>query len=86
MHWGTTLAVYFTVWWTVLFAVLPWGAGAPAEIEPGMATSAPAKPRLALKFAITSVLALVITAAIWLVARSDLVSFREMAALSGVGP
>jgi predicted secreted protein len=79
MHWVTTLAVYFTVWWTVLFAVLPWGAQAPAVVEPGMATSAPAKPRLRMKFAITSLLALVITAAIWLVADSGLISFREMA-------
>src|SRR3712207_9202750 len=25
MHWATGLAVYFTIWWTVLFAVLPFG-------------------------------------------------------------
>ncbi len=48
-----------------------------------MATSAPARPRLLLKFAITSVLALVITAAIWLVAESGLISFREMAREGG---
>jgi predicted secreted protein len=83
MHWVTTLAIYFTVWWTVLFVVLPWGAQAPAEVEPGMAASAPAKPRLMLKFAITSVLALIITLALWLVAESGLVSFREMAREGG---
>jgi predicted secreted protein len=48
-----------------------------------MAASAPAKPRLMLTFAITSVLALIITGALWLVAESGLVSFREMAREGG---
>ncbi|HEY8579285.1 MAG TPA: DUF1467 family protein [Beijerinckiaceae bacterium] len=45
-------AIYFTMWWTVLFAILPWGVrslheegGAPAGADPG----APVAPRLALK-------------------------------------
>ena len=25
MTWAFGLAVYFTIWWVVLFAVLPWG-------------------------------------------------------------
>lgn len=79
MHWATTLAVFFTVWWTVLFAVLPWGARPPEAPEEGHAPSAPARPRLALKFAATTVLAALITAGIWGVAESGLVSFREMA-------
>jgi predicted secreted protein len=45
------IAVYFVVWWTSLFAILPLGArGAePAEAVPGADASAPALPRLAEK-------------------------------------
>ena len=43
--------VFAVVWWLVLFMVLPFGAAPPDEVEPGMATSAPAKPRLAVKMA-----------------------------------
>ncbi len=46
------IAVYFTIWWTVLFAILPFGVrslheegGAPAGSDPG----APVKPRLLAK-------------------------------------
>jgi len=74
----TTAAVFFTVWWTVLFAVLPWGVRTPAQTEPGMADSAPEKPKLLLKFAVTTALSAAITLAIWLVADSGLISFREM--------
>ena len=41
MSWVTGLAVYFIVWWVVLFTVLPWGVHPPATPEPGNAPSAP---------------------------------------------
>lgn len=75
----TGIAVYFVVWWVVLFAVLPWGAHPPDEPEPGMAPSAPRKPRILLKFAVTTVVAAVVWAGIYMVVMSDLISFREMA-------
>jgi len=75
----TVGAIFFTVWWTVLFAVLPWGVRTPEQAEPGMAASAPVKPRLLLKFAVTTALSALITLGIWLVYQSDLFSFREMA-------
>ena len=59
----TGLAIYFIIWWLVLFTVLPWGAKshyeAETEFEPGTAPSAPVKPRIGMKFAITLVFALV---------------------------
>lgn len=74
----TGIMVYVVTWWIVLFAVLPWGNNAPPEtVEKGHATSAPARPRLALKFAVTSVIAAAIWIAIELSAVYDLVSFRE---------
>ncbi|HYG84907.1 MAG TPA: DUF1467 family protein [Azospirillum sp.] len=75
----TTVAVFFTVWWTVLFAVLPWGVRTPEQPEAGMADSAPQKPNLLLKFAVTTVLSAVITLGIWLVVDSGIINFREMA-------
>ena len=40
----------FVVWWTVLFAVLPWGAHTLDESDAGRAAGAPSKPRIGLKF------------------------------------
>jgi predicted secreted protein len=77
MNWFTGTMVFVVVWWTVIFAVLPWGNRPPEKIEPGHATSAPAKPRLALKFAVTTLLAAVIWVAIDQAVRHGLVSFRE---------
>lgn len=72
----TGLMVFVVIWWTVIFAVLPWGNRPPEKVEPGHATSAPAKPRLAIKFAVTTALA----AAIWVLLdqaiRHQLISFR----------
>ena len=77
MTWFTGLVVYLIIWWVVIFAVLPWGVKVPDNPEPGHATSAPDKPMLWRKVAITSV----ISALLWLVAyyliASDWITFRE---------
>jgi predicted secreted protein len=73
----TGIAVYVVVWWIVLFTVLPWGAQAPDNPEPGHATSAPAKPRLLLKFAVTTLIAGIVFAGLYWVIESDLFSFRQ---------
>jgi predicted secreted protein len=61
------IAVYFTTWWIVLFAVLPWGARSQNE-EPdrlqGTDPGAPVAPKLGLKAVITTVISLVIFAAL----------------------
>ena len=68
MTWFGTAVIFAIVWWLVLFMVLPFGAAPPEKVEPGMATSAPAKPRLAVKMGITTVVAAVVTAMIvWLI-------------------
>ncbi|EWY42130.1 hypothetical protein N825_19705 [Skermanella stibiiresistens SB22] len=76
MGWISGIAVYFVVWWTVLFAVLPWGSHAPERAEPGMADGAPAKPRIGLKFAVTTAVSAVIWLLIHLTVTSGLISFR----------
>lgn len=79
MGWVTGISVYVVVWWVVLFAVLPWGVRTPAQPEPGMANSAPERPRILLKFAATTLVAAVVWLVIYAVVQSDLISFREMA-------
>jgi predicted secreted protein len=69
----TLLAIYFLIWWMVLFAVLPWGASSAhelgREIEAGHAPSAPVKPLIFRKIIATTVIsALVMAAGTWLVA------------------
>ncbi len=78
MQWFTGVLVYFIIWWVVLFAVLPWGAHPPEQPEEGHAPSAPEKPRLLLKFAVTTVIAAVLWLGYYLVMQYGLVDFREM--------
>jgi predicted secreted protein len=75
--WFGGIVAYVIIWWMVLFAVLPWGNRPPAAPEPGHATSAPEKPRLALKFAVTTLIATAIFLGVWWLMESDLISFRQ---------
>ena len=63
------IAIYFVLWWLVLFTVLPWGATSAhelgQEVEAGHAASAPVKPRLLAKFAATTLISAVIFAVGW---------------------
>lgn len=81
MGWVTWLAIYFTVWWVVLFAVLPFGAHPPAEVEQGMATSAPARPMLMRKFLWTTAIAAVLVGLAWLAFELGLLDWRAMMGL-----
>ena len=71
------VTVYVIIWWLVLFTVLPWGVHIPDQPEAGHASSAPVRPRILLKFLVTTVIA----TALWFVADwiigSDMLSFRE---------
>lgn len=75
MRWGTAIAVYFVIWWVVLFAVLPLKVrtqGEAGEVVAGTPASAPARPHLLLKVALTSVLAAIVFAALWMLVNSGL--------------
>ena len=77
MNWFTGVLTYVIIWWVVLFTVLPWGNRPPEVPEEGHAPSAPAKPRLLLKFGVTTLIATVVfLLVLWLV-QSDLISLRE---------
>ena len=62
------LAIFFTTWWIVLFAVLPFGVRSQheeADYARGTDPGAPVAPKLLLKAAITTLISGVIFAAIW---------------------
>jgi predicted secreted protein len=76
MTWFATGVTFVIVWWLVLFMVLPFGASPPDEVEPGMAPSAPARPRMGLKIAVTTVIAAALTALILWLLQSGLIQLR----------
>ena len=75
-----TISVFFVVWWTVLFAVLPLGTRTYAEegieITDGGDPGAPVNPNLKRKFITTTWIAAVVTAVIWGVVTFHLVKLR----------
>jgi len=79
MNWFEALVSFVIIWWLVLFTVLPWGVRIPADGEAGKghATSAPVKPRLALKMLVTTGIAVVLWGIAFALASSDLISFRN---------
>jgi predicted secreted protein len=82
---STAIAIYFLIWWVVLFAVLPWGVQAQgADGAPGTDPGAPAVANLKLKLLWTTVVASVIFAACWFVYTRRLVSLDDLATLFGL--
>lgn len=69
MSFVSLIAIYFVVWWVVLFAVLPWGMRTQAEdsdIVLGSSHSAPTRPRLVRKALITSIVSAVLVGGLWI--------------------
>jgi predicted secreted protein len=61
------LAIYFTIWWTVLFAILPLGVHSmheEGEVPQGFEPGAPVAPRLLMKAGLTTVVATIVFAAL----------------------
>jgi predicted secreted protein len=80
----TAIAVYFLIWWIVLFAVLPWGVRAQGEEgAPGTDPGAPRVPHLRAKLLWTTALASVIFAASACVYIYRLVTLDGLASLFG---
>lgn len=68
------LAIYFVVWWIVLFAVLPFGVqtqGESGEVVPGTPESAPTRFRLGRIVLINTIVATVVFIGIWLIIEFD---------------
>ena len=70
MGWVTAIAVYFIIWWVVLFTLLPVGVRSQVEdgdVAPGTEHGAPAKPMLFRKMLMTTVVSFVVFGLFYLV-------------------
>ena len=70
MGWPLGLALFFVIWWVVLFAVLPIGVrtqGEDGSVVPGTPSSAPTQPRLLRVAGITTVVAGLVFGLGWIV-------------------
>ena len=73
------ILVYFVIWWTALFVVLPWGIRQQSGgVEEGI-KGAPEAPRLKTKFIITTILSLVLWLIVYILVEIDIISFRDLA-------
>ncbi|MGD9510095.1 MAG: DUF1467 family protein [Geminicoccaceae bacterium] len=55
------IVTYVVTWWLIFFMALPFGVAPEEHPQPGNVESAPARPRLLLKVAVTTVLAALAT-------------------------
>lgn len=79
MGWISGIAVYVIIWWLVIFVVLPWGVqtvGA-EDISRGHAPSAPRRPRILLKTAVTTLVAAVLWLIVFAIIESGVISFTQ---------
>jgi predicted secreted protein len=83
----TSLAIYFIIWWLVLFAVLPWGVRSQQEsgdYHQGTDPGAPAIPHLGRKLVWTTIVAGLVFALCQVVYSLQLVSLDTLTDLLGM--
>ena len=70
MGWISATAIYFVIWWTSLFVILPFGQRSQEDdqaVVPGSTHSAPTAARMGRKFIQTTILATVVFGSFYLV-------------------
>ena len=83
----TSIAVYFILWWTVLFAILPFGIRSQHEagtIEPGTDPGAPTIAGMGKKLVWTTVVSAVIFALCAVIYSYRIVTLEDLMALLGL--
>jgi predicted secreted protein len=74
MGWALGLVAYFTIWWTLLTAVLPWGIRSQhevGEVIPGSEPGAPTIPNMGKRFLWNTLL----SAVVWLIVDAAYIQF-----------
>ena len=88
MAWTTAAAIYFIIWWVVLFAVLPFGVRNSAEegvaVEAGHDPGAPTELGMKKKLIWTTLIACVLFAICWVVYVYKLVTLDDLGTLWGL--
>jgi predicted secreted protein len=82
---GTLIAIYFLIWWVVLFAVLPWGVRNQEEagdVIPGTDPGAPAIHKVWSKLIWTTVVATVIFAVLYVIYAQGLIPYDFLKMIS----
>ena len=83
---STAIAIFFIIWWVVLFAVLPWGVRSQeesGEVAPGTDPGAPAVHRIWNKLLWTTVIAALVFSILVVIYRSGLIPYDFLMRISG---
>lgn len=84
---STALAIYFVLWWVVLFAVLPFGVRSQAENGEGIAGTdpgAPSVPGMLRKLLWTTVVSAILFAAGMWAFRAGYLNVERLSQLMGI--
>jgi predicted secreted protein len=79
MSFVTGIFVYFLTFWTVLFAILPFGNQAPEVKDAGEMPGAPANPRIKQKFIATAIVSTIVWLIIYGLIEMNIIDFHEIA-------
>jgi predicted secreted protein len=83
----TAIAIYFVLWWIVLFAILPWGVRSQEEsgsVSPGTDPGAPSIPALWRKLVWTTIATTVVFTVAVLLFQYRIVTLERLAHWLGV--
>ncbi len=83
----TGIAIYFVLWWVVLFTVLPWGVRSQHEsgepLTPGTDPGAPVRHRIGRTLLLTTIVTSVVFVVLWTVYAAGLIPVDFLLAISG---
>ncbi|MGH6724917.1 MAG: DUF1467 family protein [Pseudolabrys sp.] len=82
---GTVIAIYFIIWWVVLFAVLPWGVRSQEEsgdVTTGTDPGAPSVHRVWRKLMWTTIIAAIVYGVLAAIYQAGLIPFDFLKQIS----
>ena len=88
MAWSTAAAIYFLIWWLVLFCTLPIGVRNASEdgvvVEAGNDPGAPTVIGMKFKLILTTIVSAIVFAILWVIYVYRLVSLEDLGTLWGL--
>ena len=79
MGWISGIVVFFMIWWTALFMILPWGVRQQSGGVGQGIKGAPENPMMKQKFLATTLLSIVLWLIVFVLIEIDIISFRNLA-------
>lgn len=71
------IVTFILIWWLTFFVVVPFGNKPPEVVETGHDAGAPEKPRLWMKVGITTAIAAVLFAIVWVIQDHGWINLRK---------